>query len=397
MSIQKSVVIIGAGLIGVSAARYLSAAGSRVVLVGPGETPPGAESRVYSSWYDEARITRILDPDPVWGTLAARSISRYGDIESESGICFHQRSGVLRVADAGDEDLAQSTAACEHLDPVYDVLDEDRLTGRFPMLQFRGGSEALLERGDAGFMNPKRFVKAQSVLCSRLGVERIHATVTRIQERTSGVVVTLEDGRAVQAESALLATGAFTSALHLDVECPPFHISAQTILLAEVAADDAGRFQEMPAVIDRDPGNLDLKYIYVLPPVRYPDGRLCVKIGGRESPDTILDTPKDIGDWFLSGGSARSGERLEEALVSLIPGWAPASLQTKPCAVTRTPTGRPIVDHLSDRIVLAAGGNGAAAKSADEIGRIASTRVLTAAEPPDYPVETFLCRSNLEF
>ena len=41
---------------------------------------------IFGAHYDEGRITRVLDPDPTWGTLARRSIERYRDIEAKSGM-----------------------------------------------------------------------------------------------------------------------------------------------------------------------------------------------------------------------------------------------------------------------------------------------------------------------
>ena len=43
----------------------------------------------------------------------------------------------------------------------------------------------------------------------------------------------------------------------------------------------------------------------------------------------------------------------------------------KPCAITRTSNKHPIIDALDDgQVFVATGGNGSAAKSSDEIGRL---------------------------
>ena len=46
------------------------------------------------------------------------------------------------------------------------------------------------------------------------------------------------------------------------------------------------------------------------------------------------------------------------------------------CVVTSTPTERPYIDLLAPDFVLTTGGNGYAAKSADEIGRLAAGMAL---------------------
>ena len=44
--------------------------------------------------------------------------------------------------------------------------------------------------------------------------------------------------------------------------------------------------------------------------------------------------------------------------------------------ITDTPSGLPTVDHLAPGLVVAAGGNGYAAKSADAIGALAASLLL---------------------
>ena len=118
--------VIGNGMMGSAASRYLSATGQTVLAIGPGEPADWqAHQGVFASHYDQGRITRIIDPDPVWAHLAARSIAVYPEIEAQSGITFHTRSGGLRVSPdvtaAGDtlnraeetgKELNESTSTC---------------------------------------------------------------------------------------------------------------------------------------------------------------------------------------------------------------------------------------------------------------------------------------------
>lgn len=43
---------------------------------------------IFGAHYDEGRITRVLQPDWIWASLAKKSISRYRDLERETGINF---------------------------------------------------------------------------------------------------------------------------------------------------------------------------------------------------------------------------------------------------------------------------------------------------------------------
>ena len=93
--------VVGAGLLGSATAAHLARLGARsVVLVGPGEPSGDAYTgeEIFGGWFDEGRITRQLDMDPVWGQLAAESIQRYPLIQQESGgINFHRANGYLAL------------------------------------------------------------------------------------------------------------------------------------------------------------------------------------------------------------------------------------------------------------------------------------------------------------
>ncbi|MEO6908246.1 MAG: FAD-dependent oxidoreductase, partial [Abditibacteriaceae bacterium] len=76
------VAVIGAGMFGSAAVKYLAAAGLRTLIIGEGEPQDWqTDDAVFGSHYDEARITRIVDPDPYWAELAAQSIEQYPVIE----------------------------------------------------------------------------------------------------------------------------------------------------------------------------------------------------------------------------------------------------------------------------------------------------------------------------
>jgi glycine/D-amino acid oxidase-like deaminating enzyme len=65
------------------------------------------------------------------------------------------------------------------------------------------------------------------------------------------------------------------------------------------------------------------------------------------------------------------------------------SFTVKPCIYARTPTLRPFIDHLGPRVVVAAGGNGRAAKSADAIGSLAARLALTGDWEDALPSSAF--------
>ena len=72
------VCVVSRGLMGSAAGRHLAANGANVVAVGPPECKSArkAEVEIFGAHYDEGRITRRTDLDPVRALLAQRFIGR---------------------------------------------------------------------------------------------------------------------------------------------------------------------------------------------------------------------------------------------------------------------------------------------------------------------------------
>ena len=118
--------------------------------------------------------------------------------------------------------------------------------------------------------------------------------------------------------------------------------------------------------------------MYAVPPVQYPDGRWYIKLGAEVLPEVELASPAAIGRWMA--GEAEGWEPyLEQSLRSLLSDVNFMSTVVKPCVYARTPSLFPYIDRIADRVVVAAGGNGRAAKSADAIGAIAVGLAHTGA------------------
>ena len=90
--------IIGAGLTGSAAAKYISETDTNTVLIGPSEPNDKKNHEgIYGSHYDEGRITRISDSHYGWSYLAKKSIENYDIISSESEINFYEEVGTLSI------------------------------------------------------------------------------------------------------------------------------------------------------------------------------------------------------------------------------------------------------------------------------------------------------------
>ena len=117
--------VIGKGLIGSAAVRYLSQSSSSVVLIGPDE-PVGDwrnHDGVFASHYDQGRITRLLDPSIEWGVWAHRSIAEYAAIEKASGIRFYYPCGGVLAG--------QASVPASRIDQVEEDLLAEKMKIKF--------------------------------------------------------------------------------------------------------------------------------------------------------------------------------------------------------------------------------------------------------------------------
>lgn len=387
------VAVIGLGLVGSAAARHLSLAlGSSLLAIGPPEPAIAWPSHTgpFASHYDQGRITRISDPDPVWAVLAARSMARYSALEQVSGVRFHESVGSLRVSpylDMPDDSLRQSLEAGKQHGAVQEMIEDlDALRGKFPCFHFQQGDAGIMERGAAGYINPRCMVSAQLTLAERKGACIVREAVKEIVPIGYGVRIVTDKGKTFWARKALVCAGSYSSfLLPGNNKTLDLRTHARTVLLAEVDAEEEKRLATMPTFIWRLRRNSHLSWVYGCPPVKYPDGRVALKVGGTSwNAADVGRSEALMAAWFRGEGDPVERGALETALLGdLMRGLRVTSLLCKPCVVSFTAHGRPYIDAVDGdrpptaaRVFLAAGGCGAAAKSSDEIGRMAALLVL---------------------
>jgi sarcosine oxidase len=365
-------IIIGRGMMGAAAARHLTQWSDGVALIGPDEpTDTKNHQGVFGSHYDEARITRTIDSNPVWARLANRSIARYGDIERDSGIRFYHGVGCLMVGPdpaTGHTYIDGILKAAQTLGVDVDLLDGTQLQSQFPYFGFEPACHGVFEPDNAGYVNPRALVSAQSLLAERQGARRIAETVVSVREEGGLAVVLTAGGQTYRAEKALVAAGGFSIAENLMNRPVDMAVYARTVTFFEIPEEELAQFAGMPSLIyePRDSRN----HIYMLPPVRYPDGKTYLKIGG-DPDDILLTRDEDMRAWFRSGGRDSVRDHHAGIIQTLVPGIDATRLSTGACVVSKTPGGYPAIGYTqSPAIAVLTGGCGAAAKSSDEIGRL---------------------------
>lgn len=398
--------VIGAGMFGAAAAKYLSYAGVDVLVVGPAEPGPGEpiDERSFGAHFDEARITRRVGWDPVWQNTDARSLDRFRDIEDESGITFfHECGSLILIAKSIARRTDDMVRQCQDDAITVDRMAGDALRRELPELSLPplpGGAEGLLERKHAGYLNPRQLVRAQLSLTETAGGHLLRAAVIGVRkERHRWRLLVDEAGRRfeVTARRILVATGALTNQNEV---LPPglrlaLHVFTEPNLLFQVRDEQLEQFRYLPTVVTIDPddsGN-DNTSVYLVPPIRYPDGNWYVRIGPGMQPIVAeLTSTDEMVSWCAR---QRITEEQREFLTSMVrmhlPGLRPAAVREACCLIDKTPTRYPFIGHIGedDTLTVAVGGNGHGARGSDEIGRLASTVVL--GQPWNWPIpqETF--------
>ncbi len=382
--------VVGKGMIGSAAARYLSQRSDSVVLVGSDE-PQGdwaAHDGVFASHYDQGRITRSMDGSLAWALWATRSIASYPEIEAKSGIRFHYRSGGVQVG-FNNMDPNSSLNKLErnalHLGTAYEKYSSEAFCTLYPEFHFDDGLAVLHETGEAGYINPRSLVAAQVKIAGDQGADIIREKVVDLETSGNGVALTTEGshaspGQTIRAKQVLVAAGAWTEFLtgaKLDLLPTP-----RTVVLAQVDSAEAERLKNMPTIIWYEGvDNPDIEGVYILPPIEYPDGKTYIKLGGALHKIGYPKSAADLEKWFHGNGSAVEAQALEQELRRVIPGLRTESVHAKTCVVTERVSGDvPLIEPIvAGKVMVATAGLGAAAKSSNEIGRLAALQLQRMA------------------
>jgi sarcosine oxidase len=385
---RYDVAVVGLGLFGSAAVRHLARSGVSVIGVGPGEpAAPAGHEGVFASHYDSGRITRRIDGDPLWSELADRSIVEYPAIADQSGIDFHSPVGLLWVEGDGTRIAAVEEVAEQRGIPVTTGAFAGRRT-TWPFMDFPDEMWSLFEDAPAGHIDPRRLREAQLAAATRAGATLVDDVVVERTSIGTGHRLRAARGAVLEAATVVVAAGAYTGN-HPALPRPvPLRVKTETIVLAELDDLEAERLRTMPSVIYGLEHPI-VEDVYVVPPVRYPDGSWYVKIGANTDADRDLAGDDEVNLWMRSGNTDRQAAALEAVLRGMLPNAAWRSFTPKRCIISYTPHGRPCVDHMGDGVYVAAGGNGMGAKSSDAIGALAARLVTTGAWADDLPASWF--------
>ncbi len=385
-------VVIGKGLFGAAATRHLSQMLGSVAVIGPDEpTDPATHQGIFGAHYDEARIIYRLNHSSVWSELAQRSLTQFDILQAQSGLSFHHPVGGLYVVDPkidGAYPVLAKTLADQFSIPFHH-LSPAALQQQFPSLSFPTQCQAVWETAPSGYFNPRQFLQAQLTIAQQSGATIASEIAIALSDKNDLIEIYTESGTCYQARKVLLATGAFSNGFDLLERDLALRLKIEFVVMAEISERDAQRLQSMPTVIYQADSSIT-QDVYVLPPVRYPDGKYYLKLGANTPADRYVSTLDGICAWYRAGDSDQMLPVLRDTLQARLPDVAFLNCHTHRCVITRTVHGFPYIDALQPgKVYVAVGGNGQGAQAADAIGKLGADLMVNGVWTDTLPAESF--------
>ena len=392
-------IIIGNGLIGSAAARYLSQWSDSVALIGPGEPSDHSQHEgVFSSHYDQGRLTRAFSQDPIWAVISRQAVENYSLLAEQSGVEFYGPVGRVLSIKPNAQDKQALLHWIASVDPTGQKLhyfEAGDLTWQehFPMLNFPADYDLFYEAPPAGYINPRQMLRAQNIIAEQNGATILSQHVVDVTSAAEGVTITTAHGDQYSADKVLVACGAFTNFNNLLPAPLPLRLKTETMVWGEVSSETAQRLNAMPGV-GYDIEDSEIDDIYMAPPLLYPDGTYKIKMGCNTKGESWPTTLEELQTWFQQGNSDIDLSAMARALKSVLPDVDFLNMTSHRCIVTYTPSGYPTIDQVpSDphgRLFVATGGNGSGAGGSDTLGHLAAGVIFDGRWMGELPRDPFL-------
>jgi glycine/D-amino acid oxidase-like deaminating enzyme len=225
------IIVVGAGISGVTAAIELKNRGNAVTLIDPGPIPhPLAASTDISK-----AVRAAYGPDEDYTALAERSIPIWREWNRKFGTELYHETGVLFVCQQlmrpGEFEYESARVLEKHRHPL-ERFEATQFHQRFPAFAQERFHDGFFDP-EAGFAESGRVVATLVDYAKSIGVELQEKTkVTALDESNNSVKgVLLENGHRVAGDAVVVAAGAWTPYLLKDTKAffratghPVFHL-----------------------------------------------------------------------------------------------------------------------------------------------------------------------------
>jgi monomeric sarcosine oxidase len=236
---KNTVIVVGGGIMGASAALALARLGRQVTLLDQNDIP----NRLAASG-DQLRTFRMTYGDDAFYTeMAAKSLPLWLSLCQDSSDKFVVQNGFLDLAVQAHGYEEQSLKVLKELRLPCSILEKTDLNRHYPMMNSRAFRFGLLHR-EGGMIWAIRAISAILGLAQRKGVKvRTHTQIAAVA-KAQGAIKALRDrsGKTWEAEQFLFAPGAWTPQLLGDYHLPLKVTRQQQIYLRPPC--NRGRYRE---------------------------------------------------------------------------------------------------------------------------------------------------------
>jgi glycine/D-amino acid oxidase-like deaminating enzyme len=203
------IIVIGAGVLGVSVARRLALAGVDVSLLDRRGAGTGTTATTFA-WVNSSR-----KPDPAYHRLNVAGMGEHAGLAGRlPGPPSYFPSGALQWADAANERwLADNVERLRSLGYPARWVTREEATRIAGPLRVPADLTAVAHFPGEGYVLPDRFVRALLADATRHGATYATAEVVAVDEGPDGVAVTLAGGETRTADRVVLAAGRWTQGL----------------------------------------------------------------------------------------------------------------------------------------------------------------------------------------
>ncbi|MFF6783392.1 FAD-dependent oxidoreductase [Streptomyces sp. NPDC012510] len=203
------VIIIGAGVLGVSVARHLAVAGEEVLLLDQRGVGTGTTATTFA-WTNSSR-----KPDPDYHRLNLAGMEEHGRLaEQLRGAPAYFRSGALQWADSANERrLADNVERLRGLDYPAHWVTADEATRIAGDVRVPASITSVAHFPSEGYVLPDLLVTNLLADAEQHGARCAIGEVEGIAEGPAAVAVTLVGGRVCTGDRVVLAAGRWTQRL----------------------------------------------------------------------------------------------------------------------------------------------------------------------------------------